>query len=42
LVKHHTRLPTLLCLLFFSGLLLPSVSLAANKTVYGLNEYASL
>ncbi|KPB28410.1 ATP-dependent zinc protease [Pseudomonas amygdali] len=38
-----TRLPTLLCLLFFSGLLLlPSVSLAANKTVYGLNEYASL
>ncbi|PPS23314.1 ATP-dependent zinc protease [Pseudomonas amygdali pv. morsprunorum] len=42
LVKHHTSLPTLLYLLFFSGLLLPSVSLAANKTVYGLNEYASL
>ncbi|PPS24370.1 ATP-dependent zinc protease [Pseudomonas amygdali pv. morsprunorum] len=40
--KHHTSLPTLLYLLFFSGLLLPSVSLAANKTVYGLNEYASL
>ncbi|RMT32126.1 putative ATP-dependent zinc protease [Pseudomonas syringae pv. spinaceae] len=37
-----TTLPPLLCLLFLSGLLFSAPGLAANKTVYGLNEYARL
>lgn len=37
-----TTLPTLFCLLFLSGLLFSAPGLAANKTVYGLNEYARL
>ncbi|RMU33830.1 putative ATP-dependent zinc protease [Pseudomonas avellanae] len=37
-----TTLPTLFCLLFLSGLLFSAPGMAANKTVYGLNEYARL
>ena len=37
--RHSLRF--LLCLLF-SGMLIPASSLAADKTVYGLNEYAEL